>query len=45
MAYVLLKNCRLIDETGEISSGEDLLIQDGVIAGRGKSLAPPKFTI
>ncbi len=40
MAYVLLKNCRLIDETGEISSGEDLLIQDGVIAGRGKSLAP-----
>ncbi len=42
MAYVLLKNCRLIDETGEFSSGEDLLIQDGVIAGRGKSLAPPE---
>ena len=28
MGLVLLKNCNLIDEEGNISSGEDLLIRD-----------------
>ena len=38
MGLVLLKNCNLIDEEGNISSGEDLLIRDGVIAARGAGL-------
>lgn len=42
MDTILLKNCNLIDETGAISSGEDLLIQNGVIAARGKGLSLPE---
>lgn len=38
MPSILLKNCNLIDENGTVSSGEDLLIRDGVIALRGTGL-------
>ncbi len=39
MSAVLLKNCNLIDETGVITAGEDLLIREGVIAARGTGLS------
>ena len=42
MSAVLLKNCNLIDETGTISTGEDLLIREGAIAARGKGLSLPE---
>lgn len=38
MGSLLLKNCNLIDETGRVTSGEDLLIRDGTIAARGAGL-------
>lgn len=41
---LLLKACNLIDETGRITSGEDLLIREGRIAARGAGLAPPPDT-
>lgn len=42
MPAALLKNCNLIDETGAITSGEDLLIQDGRITARGTGLSLPQ---
>ena len=42
MPAVLLKNCNLIDETGTITTGEDLLIREGAIAARGKGLSLPE---
>lgn len=39
MPSTLLKNCNLIDETGAVAAGEDLLIREGVIAQRGKGLS------
>lgn len=42
MSATLLKNCNLIDETGAITSGEDLLIRDGMIAARGTGLSLPE---
>lgn len=39
MSATLLKNCNLIDETGAVTSGEDLLIREGVIAARGRGLS------
>lgn len=38
MGALLLKNCNLIDETGKITSGEDLLVREIAIAARGPGL-------
>ena len=38
---LLLQSCNLIDHTGLVTAGQDLLIREGRIAARGAGLAPP----
>ena len=38
---LLLQSCNLIDHTGLVTAGQDLLIREGRIAARGAGLTPP----